>query len=100
VRTTTDKSSSRSLATQLMRRVNKWRLAFLVFLLIYAVLVTLGLSTAPMQWDEVVHLNDGALLLRGENEQLNYFYPPLFDGVTMIGSCLNSPTACLTEKPR
>lgn len=39
---------------------------------------------APMQWDEVVHLNDGALLLRGENEQLNYFYPPLFNVVTMI----------------
>ena len=67
-----------------MRRINKWRLAFLVFLLIYAVLVTLDISTVPMQWDEVVHLNDGALLLRGENEQLNYFYPPLFDGVTMI----------------
>jgi 4-amino-4-deoxy-L-arabinose transferase-like glycosyltransferase len=84
VRTTTEEASWRSLATQLKTRVNKWRLAFLVFLLIYAVLVSLDLSTAPMQWDEVVHLNDGALLLRGENKQLNYFYPPLFDGVTMI----------------
>ena len=84
MRTTTNKSGSRSLANKLKTRLNKWRLAFLVFLLIYAISVTLGLSTAPMQWDEVVHLNNGALLLRGENEQLTYFYPPLFDGVTMI----------------
>jgi 4-amino-4-deoxy-L-arabinose transferase-like glycosyltransferase len=81
---TTNESSSRSLATQLKTKINKWRLAFLAFALIYAVLVSLDLSTAPLQWDEVVHLNDGALLLRGAHEQLNYFYPPLFDGVTMV----------------
>jgi hypothetical protein len=65
-------------------RISKWRLAFLSFAVIYAFLVSLDLSTAPMQWDEVVHLNDGMLLLSSEHGQLNYFYPPLFDGVTMI----------------
>jgi hypothetical protein len=84
VRTTTVQSSSRSLATQLKTGINKWRFAFLVFVLVYAVLVSLDLSKAPMQWDEVVHLNDGALLLGGEHGQLNYFYPPLLDGVTMV----------------
>ena len=64
--------------------MNKWRLAFLVFALIYAVLVSLDLSTAPIQWDEVIHLNDGTLLLRGEYEHINYFYPPLFDAVIMV----------------
>jgi 4-amino-4-deoxy-L-arabinose transferase-like glycosyltransferase len=64
--------------------MNKWRLAFVVFVLIYAILVSLDLATAPVQWDEVVHLNDGVLLLRGEYEQINYFYPPLFNGVAMV----------------
>jgi 4-amino-4-deoxy-L-arabinose transferase-like glycosyltransferase len=62
----------------------KWRLVFLVFTIIYAILVSINLSTAPMQWDEAVHLNDATLLLSGENEQLNYFYPPLFDIVTVV----------------
>lgn len=84
MRTTTSESGSRSLATQIKTGIGKWRLAFLVFALVYAVLVSLDLATAPVQWDEVVHLNDGSLLLHGEYEQLNYFYPPLFDGVTMV----------------
>ncbi len=84
MRTTTNKSGSQSLATKLKTGINKWRLAFLVFTLIYGVLVSLDLSTSPIQWDEIVHLNDGAMLLRGEYENINYFYPPLFDTVTMV----------------
>ncbi len=81
---TTNKSSSRSLSTRFQAVIDKWRLAFLVFALIYAILVSLDLSTAAIQWDEVVHLNDGVLLLRGDYEQINYFYPPLFNVVTMV----------------
>ncbi len=84
MRTTTNKSSSQSLLTRFQLGINKWRLGFLVFALIYAVLLLLELSTAPTQWDEVVHLNDGVSLLRGEYENINYFYPPLFDGVIVV----------------
>lgn len=83
VRTTTNESGSRSLLIRLPIRMNKWRSAFFVFALIYAVFISFDLSTATMQWDEVVHLNDGASLLHGEYDRLSYFYPPLFDTVTM-----------------
>jgi 4-amino-4-deoxy-L-arabinose transferase-like glycosyltransferase len=81
---TTNESSSRSLSTRFQAAINKWRLAFLVFALIYAILVSSDLSMAAIQWDEVVHLNDGVLLLRSNYEQINYFYPPLFNVVTMV----------------
>ena len=64
--------------------INKWRLFFLVFTIIYSGLILLDLTKTPVQWDEVIHLNDGLFLLRGEYKELNYFYPPLFDGVIMI----------------
>jgi hypothetical protein len=49
-----DKSGSRMRLTQLKAGLNKWRIAFLVFALFYAVLLVLNLSNVPMQWDEVV----------------------------------------------
>jgi 4-amino-4-deoxy-L-arabinose transferase-like glycosyltransferase len=38
-----------------------------------------------IQWDEVTHLNGGALLLRGDAQTyfLNAFYPPMYDLVTV-----------------
>jgi hypothetical protein len=82
VRTTTNKSGSRSLSTRLKAGINKWRLIFLAFALIYAVLVLLDITKTAIQWDEAVHLNNGSLLLRGE-KGLNAFYPPLFDVATL-----------------
>jgi len=46
-----------------------------------------GLSNMSIQWDEVTHLNGGALLLRGNTQtyfNLSAFYPPMYDLVTMI----------------
>lgn len=84
MRTTTNESSSQSLWNRFKIGINKWRLGFIVFALIYAFLVTLDLSKAAIQWDEVVHLNNGMYLLQGKYEQLSYFYPPFFDGVVMV----------------
>jgi 4-amino-4-deoxy-L-arabinose transferase-like glycosyltransferase len=79
----TSKSGSRSLLIRLKAGINKWRLIFLAFALIYAVLVSLDLSKTPVQWDEAIHLNNGLFLLRGEYTGVGSFYPPLFDVVTM-----------------
>jgi 4-amino-4-deoxy-L-arabinose transferase-like glycosyltransferase len=81
-----DKSGSRMRLTQLKAGLNKWRIAFLVFALSYAVLLLLNLSNMPMQWDEVVHLNSGLYLKQGlyNNFVNNSFYPPLFDSITMV----------------
>ncbi len=71
---------------------DRWRLALLVFLLAYALFLVFviggiqGLSKMSIQWDEVTHLNGGALLLRGNVKtyfSLSAFYPPMYDLVTM-----------------
>ncbi len=62
--------------------MNKWRLAFLVFVVAYAVFLLLNLSYMSIQWDEVTHLNGGMLLLRGDFHNyfsFNAFYPPVYD---------------------
>lgn len=66
---------------------NKWRIAFLIFAVIYAFFLLLDLSKAAIQWDEINHLNGGSFLIRGEFRiylGLNSFYPPMFDTITMI----------------
>jgi len=80
----TSESGSRLLLIRLKAGINKWRLIFLAFALIYVVLVSLDLSKTPVQWDEAIHLNGGLFLLRGEYKGLGSFYPPLFDVVTMV----------------
>ncbi len=67
--------------------LNKWRIAFLVFAIVYTICLLLDLSKAAIQWDEINHLNGGSFLLRGEFQTylgLNSFYPPMFDAITMI----------------
>jgi hypothetical protein len=72
----------------LLRKVavqNKWRLVFLAFAIIYALLLLLDLALSPIQWDEITHLNGGVMLLRGQSRtylEMSSFYPPLFDIVT------------------
>jgi len=44
-----------------------------------------SLSNMSIQWDEVTHLNGGALLLRGDFQtyfSFNAFYPPMYDLLT------------------
>ncbi|MGD6809267.1 MAG: ArnT family glycosyltransferase [Candidatus Bathyarchaeia archaeon] len=66
---------------------NRYRVALLVFLIIYAAFLLLNLSKAAIQWDEITHLNGGSFLFRGEYQTymtLNSFYPPMFDLITMV----------------
>jgi hypothetical protein len=67
--------------------LNKWRLAFIAFAIIYIVFLVFGvneifgLAHMSIQWDEVANLSGGLLLLRGNFQQylsLNTFYPPLY----------------------
>ena len=64
---------------------NKWRLALLVFIIVYAVFLLLELGYMSIQWDEMPHLYGGLLLSRGQTQDylMTYgYYPPLFDIIT------------------
>ncbi|MCW4045613.1 MAG: glycosyltransferase family 39 protein [Candidatus Bathyarchaeota archaeon] len=77
-------SSSTPRFAQLKTLLNEWRLAFLLFASAYAAILLLHIADAPLQWDEIVHLNDGLFLLRGNYSEMNSFYPPLFDVATAV----------------
>jgi 4-amino-4-deoxy-L-arabinose transferase-like glycosyltransferase len=71
---------------------DKWRLLFLAFAVTYLLVLVFGLpgmerlDNMSIQWDEVTHLNGGALLLRGDTAtyfSFNAFYPPMFDLAAM-----------------
>jgi hypothetical protein len=81
------KVSFNSIAAWVRAGVNRWRLAFVAFALVYGLILVFGippiggLAVMPVQWDEVGNLNAGILLLRGNLEQYaawNNFYPPLY----------------------
>ncbi|HMK94980.1 MAG TPA: glycosyltransferase family 39 protein [Candidatus Limnocylindrales bacterium] len=81
-----NQSSSSLHLAKLKTEFNKWRIAFLLFALIYAILLTLNLSGSSMQWDEVSNLNGGLMLKLGsyQNFVRGSFYPPLFDLAAMF----------------
>ena len=65
--------------------LNKWRLALLVFIVIYAFLLLLNLGLIAIQWDETPHLYGGLLLTHGKmSEYISTYgyYPPLYDLIT------------------
>jgi len=66
--------------------LTKWRLLFLGFVLVYAFLLLINLTKAPILWDEVNHLNGGVLLYFGLYDEFVSlaFYPPLFDVFTFL----------------
>ena len=69
------------------RGFNRWRLVFLLFLLVYAAILLLYLDYAPIRWDETPHLLGGLFLSRGQLQaytQTYLFYPPLFDFTTAL----------------
>jgi len=71
-----------SLWSKFRRRLDKWRLVFLIFLAVYAVFLLLDLGSMAIQWDEANHLNSGLLLLHGRLQEYlesSMFYPPLND---------------------
>ncbi|MGA3059702.1 MAG: glycosyltransferase family 39 protein [Candidatus Bathyarchaeia archaeon] len=62
--------------------LNKWRIAFLIFALVYVAFLLFNLSYMSPQWDEVTNLNGGLFLLQGNFHQYltwNSFYPPMYD---------------------
>ena len=62
--------------------LNKWRIAFLIFAIVYVAFLLYNLSYMSPQWDEVTNLNGGLFLLRGNFQQYlswNSFYPPMYD---------------------
>jgi uncharacterized membrane protein len=64
---------------------NKWRLALLIFTVVYAVFLVLELGYMSPQWDEAPHLYGGLLLSRGSIQQYITtfgYYPPLYDLLT------------------
>ncbi len=67
-------------------RLNRWRIAFLGFILIYTLILLSNLTNPPMQWDEVIHLNSGSFLYWENYDKfvVNAFYPPLFDYITFL----------------
>jgi 4-amino-4-deoxy-L-arabinose transferase-like glycosyltransferase len=71
--------------SQILSRLDKGRLMLLTFVAVYAVFLSLNLSTMATQWDEVNHLTGGLLLIRGDFLQYfltSSFYPPIYNLVT------------------
>jgi 4-amino-4-deoxy-L-arabinose transferase-like glycosyltransferase len=69
----------------LKTRLTRWRLALLVFIIIYASLLLLNLGYMTIQWDEMPHLYGSLLLAHGQPQAYvsTYgYYPPLYDIVT------------------
>ena len=67
--------------------LNKWRMALLVFMIVYAVFLLLEIGYMSIQWDEAPHLYGGLILSRGQPQEYvaTYgYYPPLYDLLTTI----------------
>jgi 4-amino-4-deoxy-L-arabinose transferase-like glycosyltransferase len=72
--------------TRFKAALNRWRLAFAAFALVYLLILLVEATQHPIQWDEVIHLNAGSYLYFGNYGAFvqNAFYPPLFDGVILL----------------
>jgi 4-amino-4-deoxy-L-arabinose transferase-like glycosyltransferase len=71
--------------TWLKTKLTRWRLALLVFIIIYASLLLLNLGYMTIQWDEMPHLYGSLLLAQGKPQlyvSTYGYYPPLYDIVT------------------
>jgi 4-amino-4-deoxy-L-arabinose transferase-like glycosyltransferase len=78
-------ASSAGSRLRLAVKANRWRLALLAFIAVYAFLVLLNLGYMSFQWDEMPHLYGGLLLTRGQTHDylVTYgYYPPLYDLLT------------------
>ena len=64
---------------------NKWRLALLIFSVVYVFFLLFELGYMTMQWDETSHLYGALLLSRGQTQAyltMYGYYPPLYDLLT------------------
>ena len=64
---------------------NKWRLALLIFSVVYAFFLLLEIGYMSMQWDETSHFYGGLLLSRGQTHAyltMFGYYPPIYDLLT------------------
>ena len=78
-------ASSVELQVRFTNKINRWRLALLVFATVYASLLLFNLGYMSIQWDEMPHLYGGLLLTRGQTHEylsLYGYYPPFYDIVT------------------
>lgn len=74
-------------ATLVFMKMHRYRVALIVFLVIFAVAVLFNLGYMSVQWDEMPHLNGGLLLTHGQTIEYmtTYgYYPPIFDLVTTL----------------
>ena len=83
-----------SVVSGVVRRFNRWRLALVLFLLVYAACLLLYLDYALVQWDETQHLVGGLLISRGQLQEYMQFsyYPPLFDITVALNFALMGPS--------
>ena len=90
----------RSLWCRFKSGFTKWRVAFLVFLVIYMFFVVLNVGAVTLQWDEANHLNGAQILLQGHFPlymQSASFYPPL-DDVILVGYFAVAGTSLFTAR--
>ncbi len=69
----------------LTAKLNRWRLALLVFMAIYAAFLLLNLGYMTIQWDEMPHLYGSLILSKGDFHgyiAAYGYYPPLYDIIT------------------
>jgi 4-amino-4-deoxy-L-arabinose transferase-like glycosyltransferase len=84
-----------SVPSRMVQHLGKWRLAFLIFLIVYGALLLFRLDYASPLWDEAPHLIGGLLLNRGQIQvyaQQYMFYPPLFDATIALSFILLGPS--------
>jgi hypothetical protein len=64
----------------------KWRIAFILFAVIYFLILLLNLVNQPFNWDEATHLNRALELNNGLFHDFvrDSFYPPLFSCFTAL----------------
>jgi 4-amino-4-deoxy-L-arabinose transferase-like glycosyltransferase len=75
-------TSSAGLRLKLTSKTNKWRLALLVFTVVYAFFLLFNVGYMGFQWDEMPHMNGALLLSRGQTSEylaIYGYYPPLYD---------------------
>jgi uncharacterized membrane protein len=79
------KAFSAGMLLKLASKTNKWRLALLVFTVVYAAFLLFNLGYMSFQWDEMPHMNGGLLLNRGQTHEyliVYGYYPPVYDIAT------------------